>query len=154
MIKKMLEKMIEEIKDKEYQYTFDELGEALLFFAIIYRRENLHKIEPIYFELEDLRDMYTELIRIRGDEDYSPEHWNMLAKAIVEPAYIFELVDENCPYMLIFWDFDFLYVVEYGPEIFSRFANSPEGQHYRFIACNKDSEPESGSIKCQLDEEW
>ena len=142
-----IEKMYDEILDPEYEYTFDEFGEYLLYIFIRHAYNNFYQAkESGYFDIDDktlenysgeplfasssldirdeiyLREMFNRFFDEEQDDE--PEIFEGMDKDeqvddLIRAASIFAFMGfENSDESFIFWDDDFLFYDEPGgPEL-------------------------------------
>lgn len=171
-IGKKISKMYDELMDPDYEYTFDEFGEYLLYIFIRHAYNNFCQAkESGYFDIDDntlenysgepifassslnirdeiyLREMFGKYF----DEDLAddPEmiqgvDKDELVDELVRAAGIFAFMGfEDSDETFIFWDDDFLFYDEPGgPALFL-----DDKFNLGFVTGSDDCEPISGSLK-------
>ena len=173
-IGKKIEKMYDELLDPEYEYTYDEFGEYLLFIFIEHAKQNAYDVrESGYFDLDEhTEENYSEVPMFASaslsimDELYLREYFSQLYDSMIEDEeeledeidreeFINELVKQGSMFWcmgfddveeesFIFWDDDFLFFDEPGG---TDVFFSEEGQYLGFVMNEENREPISGSLK-------
>ncbi len=172
-----VEKMYDEIMDPEYEYTFDEFGEYLLYIFIKHAYNNFYQAkESGYFDIDEktlenysgepifassslnirdelyLREMFSQFF----DEDLADdpemiqgEDKDELVDELVRAASIFAFMGyEDSDESFIFWDDDFLFYDEPGgSELFLG-----DRSNLGFVTGCNECEPISGSFKKKIGE--
>ena len=178
-IGKKIERMYDELLDQEYEYTYDEFGEYLLYIFIEHARQNAFDVrESGYFDLDAYtQENYSEVpmfasasLSIR-DELYLRELFEgfycelieqneELADELDKEEFIGDLIKQGSIFWcmgfddvdeesFIFRDDDFLYYDEPGGVDMS----TMDGAEMSGFAMNEeDREPVSGSIKKKIGE--
>ena len=170
-----IEKMYDEILDPEYEYTFDEFGEYLLYIFIRHAYNNFYQAkESGYFDIDDktlenysgeplfasssldirdeiyLREMFNRFFDEEQDDE--PEIFEGMDKDeqvddLIRAASIFAFMGfENSDESFILWDDDFLFYDEPGgPELIL-----DDKSILGFVTGNDECEPVSGSLKKKI----
>ena len=179
-IGKKIEKMYEELLDPEYEYTYDEFGEYLLFIFIEHAKQNAYDVrESGYFVLDEhTEENYSEVPMFAStslsimDELYLREYFSQFYDSMIEDdeeledeidreEFINELVKQGSMFWcmgfddveeesFIFWDDDFLFFDEPGS---ANLFFMEEGKSLGFVMTEDDREPISGSLKWKMGEE-
>ena len=173
-IAKKIEKMYDELLDPEYEYTYDEFGEYLLFIFIEHAKQNAYDVrESGYFDLDEhTEENYSEIpmfasasLSIR-DELYLREYFSRFYDSMFEEdeepedeidreEFINGLVKQGSMFWcmgfddveeesFIFWDDDYLFFDEPGG---TDVFFSEEGKYLGFVMNEENREPISGSLK-------
>jgi hypothetical protein len=169
-----IEKMYDEILDPEYEYTFDEFGEYLLYIFIRHAYNNFYQAkESGYFDIDDntlenysgepifassslsirdeiyLREMFGRFL----DEDFADDpkmtggDKDELVDDLIRAASIFAFMGyEDSDESFIFWDDDFLFYDEPGGA--DLFIDNKSG--HGFVTGGDECEPISGSLKIKI----
>ena len=158
-----VQKMYKELLDQEYEYTYDEFGEYLLYLFMQYMGDDEESIEDCYLnsqlkisglyirdELyirEYFSDYYKFLLKEMpdmADEISENDYVNMHLKNVSVFPYMgfTDYDDESC----IFWDVDYLLYDRAGESVVLL-----TDKNAGFVTACEDREPVSGSIKRKIE---
>lgn len=157
-----IQKMIQELIDVNNEYTFDLVGENVLFKVLCLINHDFEgirkwKVKSSPEDIEAIKIVAKEILADAEMLDLENDQVNILAKRMYYvPSMLHEIDGEDgldFENSLLFWDLDFSFVDDWSPSDLQKFINRFGGMRGLVEVCD-DREEYSGSLKYPLENNY